>query len=218
MMRAGLFAVSMRREPLPYSTNAEHLMAMPVGPERQRRWTLREVHALRAGDAGGTRYELVGGTLLVTPSPTGLHQNAVLLLCAALYPYVRRERVGHAAIAPRDVGLEDESSVQPDVLVVPLDEMQRYRGSKPVERLLLAAEVLSRGSVRGDRVDKRTLYQRNNVSEYWIVDVEARLIERWRPRELRPEIVVDRIEWLPAGAAEPFILELPQYFAEVRGE
>jgi Uma2 family endonuclease len=161
----------------------------------------------------------VDGELLVTPSPTGAHQNAVQLLWAALYPYVRAQRIGHAALAPRDVDFPDEEgSTQPDVFVVPTEEFERYLGSSPVERLVLAAEVLSPSSARGDRLKKRTCFQRNGVSEYWIVDLEARIVERWHPEDERPQIIADRIDWRPAGADASFVLELSGYFAEVFGE
>jgi Uma2 family endonuclease len=147
-------------------------MGMPARSFSQKRWTLAEVRALRDEVDGGTRFELVDGELLVTPSPNGLHQTAVHLLCAALYPYVRAHGTGLAAVAPRDVSVEAEQLTQPDVFVVPKDEIERFRGSEPVERLLLAVEVLSPSSARGDRVRKRRLYQRSRVSEYWIVDLD----------------------------------------------
>jgi Uma2 family endonuclease len=135
-----------------------------------------------------------------------------------LYAYVRAEKIGLAALAPRDVDLEPDKSVQPDVFVVPSGEVDRFRGRDPVERLVLVAEVLSPSSARGDRVKKRALYQRNRVSEYWIVDLDARVVERWRPDDDRPEILTARVEWLPEGARTPFTLDLAAYFAEVFGE
>jgi Uma2 family endonuclease len=206
------------RDLLRPSKHAEHSMGMPARSEPRKQWTLDEVRALRNRATSGTRYELVDGELLVTPAPTGVHQIAVHLLCGALYPYVRTEKVGLAAMAPRDVDLEPGRSVQPDVFVVPPDEIERFRGGDPVERLVLAAEVLSPSSARSDRVKKRALYQRNRVSEYWIVDLDARVFERWRPDDDRPQILAARVEWLPDGAAAPFTLDLAAYFAEVFGE
>jgi Uma2 family endonuclease len=77
--------------------------------------------------------------------------------------------------------------------------------------------VLSPSSAQHDRVRKRPLYQRH-VPEYWIVDLDARLVERWRPDDDRPEILTGVLAWHPAGASEPFRLELPAYFAQVLDE
>jgi len=194
-------------------------MSMPARSTERPRWTLQQLHELRERSTGGTRYEVVEGELLVTPSPSGAHQNAVVRLWAALDAYLRVERVGHASVAPKDVEFFDEDAgVQPDVLVIPLEDFERYLGTEPLTRLVLAAEVLSPGSARGDRVVKRALFQRHEVSEYWIVDLEARVVERWRPGDERPEVLAERLEWRPASAATACTIDLPAYFAEVFGE
>jgi Uma2 family endonuclease len=87
-----------------------------------------------------------------------------------------------------------------------------------IQHLVLAAEVLSPSSARHDRVTKRPAYQRNRVSEYWIVDRHSRTIERSRPDDERPEIVDGVFEWHPAGAGEAFTLALPEFFASVLPE
>ena len=79
-------------------------------------------------------------------------------------------------------------------------------------------EILSPSTSRADRQAKRRLYQRQRVPEYWIVDVDARLIERWRPEDERPEILTEQIVWQPDAAHAPLEIDVPAYFAEVCGE
>jgi Uma2 family endonuclease len=117
-------------------------------------------------------------------------------------------------VAPSDVELEAEAVLQPDLFVIPSNDWPRYRTERVIRRLILAVEVISPSSGRYDRVVKRPVYQRN-VPDYWIVDLDSRLIERWRPGDSRPELLTDTVEWLPAGAAEAFVLELPAYFDRV---
>jgi Uma2 family endonuclease len=189
-------------------------MAMPA--EVQRRWTAREVRALiSAAPLATPRYELVDGELLVTPSPAFAHQLALGRLLVALTEYVDRERIGTVVGSPSDVELEPEFISQPDVFVVPKDESRRVMAEGlPVRELLLAIEVLSPSSSRHDRVRKRPLYQRN-VPDYWIVDLDARLIERWRAGDERPELVTQTLSWHPARATTAFELELSGYFESV---
>jgi Uma2 family endonuclease len=190
-------------------------MAMP---SVKRRWTAREVRRLIEESALATpRYELVDGELLVTPSPSWAHQTAVSRLLAALIEYLDRQPVGRASTSPFDVELAPESLVQPDVFVVPALEARRLRSEMPARELLLAVEVLSPSSSRHDRVTKRPYYQRH-VPEYWIIDLDARLVERWRPSDDRPEIVPELLEWRPAESPEPLQLDLTRYFAEVFDE
>lgn len=188
-------------------------------PAAERRWTAREVRALiEQSPLASPRYELVDGELLVTPSPGYPHQRAVARLLVALHEYARSEGIGEALASPFDVELEPETITQPDIFVLSLDEGRRLqREGLPSFALLLAVEVLSPGSSRHDRVRKRPLYQRH-VPEYWIIDLDARIIERWRTGEDRPEIIETTLEWLPDGTAEPFVLDVERFFAEVMNE
>jgi hypothetical protein len=57
------------------------------------------------------------------------------------------------------------------------------------------------------------------MSEYWIVDLEARLVEYWTPADQRPQILTDRLEWQPLGEATPQLsLDLTGFFAEVNDQ
>jgi len=118
--------------------------------------------------------------------------------------------------SPSDVELEPDFITQPDVYVVPMTEWRRLENDDDnvIHALLLASEILSPSSARHDRVRKRPLYQRH-VSDYWIVDLDARLIEHWVPDDIRPEVATDRLVWHPAGAATPFSLDIPEYFRRV---
>ena len=188
-------------------------------PAAERRWSAREVRALIEESPLATpRYELVDGELLVTPSPGFGHQRAVARLIVALHDYLRREHVGEALTSPFDVELEPESITQPDIFVVSTEEGRRLqRDGLPALSLLLAIEVLSPSSSRHDRVRKRPLYQRH-VPEYWIVDLDARIIERWRTGDDRPEIVDTSLQWLPERATSPFVLDVALLFGNVFGE
>ena len=117
----------------------------------------------------------------------------------------------------QDLGERKEFLSQPDAFVMSNEEWRRVRAGRIVNSLLLAVEVLSPSSAGHDRVRKRPAYQRT-VPEYWIVDLDARLVERWRPGDDRPEILPDRLEWLPVGASAPFRLDVAEYFARVLDE
>ena len=214
MMTAGEKGFPMLRDDLlSYRFGAEHIMAMPA--LQGRHWSVREVRRLIADAPLATpRYELVAGELLVTPSPAALHQSAVGLLLVTLDSYARKNLIGVAYTSPFDVELEPESLVQPDVFVTSTHEARRLLTEMPARELLVAVEVISPSSARYDRVTKRALYQRH-VSDYWVIDLNARLVERWIPNDDRPEIILDTLVWRPEGASEPFTLEVAGYFADI---
>jgi Uma2 family endonuclease len=178
-------------------------------------WTPDEVRAL---PDDGRRYEVVRGELLVTPAPRFHHQEAVLRLVVALRDYADRTGVGCALMSPADIEPEDGSLVQPDVFVGPLPAGRRPRSWADFSQLLLAVEVVSPSSARADRTVKRLLFQRAGVPEYWVVDLDARLVERWRPGDDRPEVLTALLRWHPDPAIDPLEIDLPQFFARVNGD
>ena len=189
-------------------------MAMPAA--EMRRWTYEEAYALiDAQEDRSIRYEYADGELLVTPAPGGYHQRIILALYDLVVPYVRAHALGEVRLGPSPVALVPKTIFQPDLYVVPSVEGRRPRADVPVTSSMLIVEVVSPGSIRHDRVTKRKYYQQAGVPEYWIVDQDAQMIDRWRPTDDRPEVLEERIEWRPAGAAEPLVIELPELFRSV---
>lgn len=196
-------------------------MGMPATGERV--WTVEDVRRLRderdARPSGRrVRYEVVDGELLVSPGPTLRHQYASLALVRHLDAFVRTHRIGTVYFAEADVDLDDRTGVQPDLLVAPLVGGRRPESIDDAVRLLLVVEILSPGTARYDRLKKRARYQRAGIHEYWIIDMDARVAERWRPEDERPEILGETIAWQPDGAPEPLTIDLQAYFADVWDE
>jgi len=183
-----------------------------VMPTSSTQWTAERVRAL---PDDGNRYEVIDGELFVTPAPSWEHQRAALAMAQRIRSYLVDQPLGDVYIAPADVEFRYDRMVEPDLFVVPLVEGRRPRTWEDVRRLLLAVEILSPSTARADRLAKRTLYQREQVPEYWIIDVAARLIERWGPDDSRPEIVVGRLHWHPEPQSPPLEIDLDAYFAEV---
>ena len=181
-------------------------------------WTRDEVLALQDAAPEGVRYELIDGELLVSPSPNDPHQRCVSVLLYLLYGYCKSHRIGWAMPSPADISLDRRSILQPDILVLPWETRPALRGWEHVTRLLLAVNVLSPSTARGDRTVKRQFLQRQGVPEYWIVDHHARLVERWRPDDARPEILVGALAWQPVADVEPLRLDLVALFEEALGD
>ena len=195
---------------------AEQTMGMPA---MRHRWRAPDVRALtEASPTHWPRYELIDGELIVTPAPGSVHQIAVSELLALLIPYVDQEALGIALPSPSDLELRPESIVQPDVFVAPMERpvSMEHEGWSQVTDLILAVEVISPSSARTDRIEKRDYYMDVGVPDYWVVDLEARIVEWWRPSHERPEVVRSTREWLPAGARAALVLDLPSFFDRIR--
>ena len=182
-------------------------------PQSTQRWTAEMVRAL---PDDRNRYEVVDGELFVTPAPSWSHQRVVGGLFRHLADFLQGEIWGEVLISPADISFRADMLVQPDLFVVPIGaDGRRPREWMEVRALLLAVEVLSPSTARADRQVKRRLYQREGVAEYWIVDLDARVVERWRPGDERPEIATAVLTWQPEPSAPAFELDLQELFRAV---
>ena len=125
-------------------------------------WSVDDVDAV---PDDGLRYELVDGSLLVSPAPGMRHQRGVVslvrLLAAACPPELE------VFVAPVDFRPTRERSLQPDVLVVRREDVGEGALSVPP---LLVVEVLSPSTRVRDLTLKRELYAQSGVASYWLLD------------------------------------------------
>lgn len=131
--------------------------------------------------------ELIDGEIIVSPTPKKPHQdttgNAYYLLKT-----IERQTpdMGEAQISPLDVHLDDENVVQPDVFWVSPDSLCKlgedgYWHGAPD----LVIEILSPSTAKRDKDDKFKLYEKYGTREYWLVDLEYKLVEVWARLEER---------------------------------
>ncbi|HKV52514.1 MAG TPA: Uma2 family endonuclease [Gemmatimonadaceae bacterium] len=184
-------------------------------PAAAHRWTAEDVRAL---PNDGNRYELISGQLVATPSPRGIHQVAVVELASRLGAWLKESRAGHLLFSPADISLGEDEVLQPDLFIYRTASGRQLRDWSDIAALLLVIEVLSPSSARYDRNLKRRRYQRARVPEYWIVDLDGRVIERWRPDDERPAILGERLTREAVPGADALELDLRALFAEIWGD
>jgi Uma2 family endonuclease len=126
----------------------------------------------------GQRYEIIGGELLVTPSPTAGHQRVLFRLAKLLDGYVLRHGTGEVFVAPFDVLLGTFDAVEPDIVYLAAARPRVANDENSIDYAPdLVVEVASPSSHRIDRVKKMALYARSGVAEYWIADPMRRRID-----------------------------------------
>ena len=161
-------------------------------PAPQSVTTIEELFAL---PEDGLRHELLEGEHVVTPAPSVDHQRVVARILLALVDAIGADRRVEVIPGPADVRLSSRTLVQPDVLVARRDDRTPARTWSELGMPFVAVEIVSPSTAARDRGKKRRLYLEAGIEEYWIVDIDARLIERWRPGDERPEIVDDALRW-----------------------
>ncbi|WP_353684273.1 Uma2 family endonuclease [Thermodesulfovibrio sp. 3907-1M] len=129
------------------------------------------------------RYELIEGKLIMTPSPNIKHQRISRKIEFMLEKYVTENSLGEVFDAPCDVYLDDENVVQPDILFIS-KERAYIIGEKNIQGAPdLVIEIVSEASIYRDSVQKKKLYAKHGVKEYWIVAPDDQMIEVYILRE-----------------------------------
>jgi len=155
----------------------------------------------------GMRHELIDGEHYMTPSPTRRHQDVALNVAVLLVMFLREHRLGHVYMAPLDVLLSDFDVVEPDVLYVSAERLQRQQDERYVaDAPDLVIEVLSPSTRHVDRGAKHRLYERYGVAEYWVIDPVVETVQVFRLEDGRFELAADLTR--QQGAA-PAVLSTP---------
>ncbi|MFN3532397.1 MAG: Uma2 family endonuclease [Candidatus Brocadia sp.] len=123
------------------------------------------------------RYELINGELLLTPSPIPNHQRVSGKLEFMVRKFITENNQGEVFYAPCDVYLDNENVIQPDILFISKERLNIV-GEKNIQGAPdLVIEIISEYSVYRDMAQKKRLYARFGVKEYWIVIPEEKEIE-----------------------------------------
>ena len=134
----------------------------------------------------GNRYEIIHGVLILKDewgdmrtntnkvekikmlaAPSVLHQEIVLELGTQLKEKLNGKKC-KPFISPIDVILNEGNVVQPDISVVCNDEIITKKGINGPPKVVI--EVLSKGSIKNDKIAKYSLYMEYGVEEYIIID------------------------------------------------
>lgn len=161
--------------------------------------TRDDLELLRSAEGGSVvRYELLDGSVIMTPAPGRWHQTAAFNLARLLREAKPRELV--VLMAPFDVDLAEDTSLQPDVLVARRSDLtDKNLPAAPV----LAVEVLSPSTRRIDLTLKRDRFRAAGCESYWVVDPLEPSVTVWQLRD------GEYAEVLAARGQEPLVVQAP---------
>jgi Uma2 family endonuclease len=120
------------------------------------------------------RYELLNGRIIMNPPAGGTHGSVAVRIARLLMNFVEEGRLGHVFDSSTGYDLASGDTVSPDASFV-----AKSRLASPPEEFLtiapdLAVEILSPSTASRDRGEKKAIYERNGVPEYWLIDHRAR--------------------------------------------
>lgn len=116
----------------------------------------------------GNRYELFNGSLLVSPSPTPLHQRAILRLARILEDAAPPE---FEPLPEVNLGVGPRDFFVPDLVVVRTEAVPATELMFAPDDILLAVEMVSPSTRSRDRHMKKAAYAAAGIPLYWRVEL-----------------------------------------------
>ncbi len=120
--------------------------------------------------------ELIDGKVFMSPAPNLIHQVVSSNLHYVLKTYAIRN-AGFVVFSPFDVYLDNKNVFQPDLLYLKKENLTRLFEKGLNGPPDLAVEIISPSNSFKDRNQKKRLYQKFGVIEYWIINPSIRTLE-----------------------------------------
>ncbi len=133
----------------------------------------------------GKRHELIEGEHYVTPAPLTKHQRISANLLAHIHHHCQHTNAGLVLAAPTDVVFAEADVVQPDLVFITKTRQHIVTRENIQGAPDFIVEILSDSTRRRDERTKRTLYERYQVAEYWIIDPELETVKIFRLKDGR---------------------------------
>lgn len=148
-------------------------MPTTVDIEKKKTYTYKDYERLPEG----APYQLIGGELVMTPSPVPYHQILIGRIFSRIDKFVREKNLGIVIFAPLDVYFSETDTYQPDIVFISKGRLNII-GEKKVEGPPdLVIEILSPATAYYDIRIKKDMYEKSGVNEYWIVDPIQKTVE-----------------------------------------
>ncbi len=126
------------------------------------------------------RYELLNGRIIMTPPAGYPHGSVESRVVRLLATYATDRDLGEVLGSSQGFELPSGSTVAPDASFVSKPRWAVMPEPAPGEFLRvvpdLAVEIPSGSTAMHDRGEKKAIYERDGVSEYWLIDPRARCV------------------------------------------
>ncbi len=120
--------------------------------------------------------EIINGELYMVPSPSTIHQTISVNLTVIFGNFLKKNPVGKIFHAPIDVILSDTDVVIPDLVFVRKERLKIVTHNNIRGTPDLIIEILSVSNKKRDLIEKKNLYERFGIKEYWIVNPEIKSV------------------------------------------
>ena len=125
----------------------------------------------------GTRVQLIENNLIMSPAPLFVHQEVLMEIIFHLQSFIRQNELGKIVVAPIDVYLDKKDAFQPDIIFISKERLNIIRKNGIYGAPDMIIEILSPSTAKYDLKEKKDVYERYGVKEYWTVEPESKQTE-----------------------------------------
>jgi Uma2 family endonuclease len=118
----------------------------------------------------GTLCQVINNTLVMSPAPLDNHQKILVKLSSKIYGFVEENDLGEIRVAPYGVHFDEGNIFQPDIVFVARENIGRIKERGLFGAPDLVVEILSPGNKGYDKKDKKQVYEKYGVKEYFIIE------------------------------------------------
>ncbi len=98
------------------------------------------------------------------------HQTVLGEIFSELLTYVKKANLGAVRLSPYDVYFNRKNVYEPDIIFIAKENLHKIKKNGLHGAPDLVIEILSPKTAKYDLEDKKDVYERYGVKEYWAVD------------------------------------------------
>jgi Uma2 family endonuclease len=118
----------------------------------------------------GTRVQLINNKFVMSPGPSVKHQDLLLAIATKVQKWVKSKKNGKVLVAPLDVHFGEAQVFQPDIIFISNNNAGIIFENAIYGAPDLIIELLSPSNSSYDLIQKKEVYEKKKVKEYWTVD------------------------------------------------
>jgi len=125
----------------------------------------------------GKSYEVINGELIMVAAPYTIHQIISGNIEDEMRAFLKKTPMGIMIHSPIDVVLSNTNIVQPDIIFISRDNssIMEEKNINGIPDVII--EILSPSTAYYDMIEKKEIYEKLGVKEYWIVDTKKESVE-----------------------------------------
>jgi len=159
--------------------------------------------------------DLINGVIYMATPATLEHEDEFGFVLMIVRGFVRRKKLGFVFGSRAAMQLSDENAPEPDLMFISKERLAKAKGKAFLGAADLVIELISPSSRWLDLGEKKELYAKFGVREYWVIDLFRQVAHFWKNNNgVWEELPIDAMGIVRSAVLPGFWLRVDWLFAE----